>query len=153
MRNIGEKSANKRFHREANGMDQINSTSELFRGLNPTWNQGIYVYASLPLNSDIALLYPLATFREVEGLTVIVEESVAIRAALKILFRAAWITLQVNSDLAAIGLTAAVSTALARENIPCNIMAAAHHDHLFVPIEDGQRALQVLQDLQAQAQS
>jgi hypothetical protein len=111
----------------------------------------VFAFASLPVGGELAPLDPVATFREAEGLTVILEEPQAIQAGLKTLFRAAWITLEVQSELAAVGLTAAVSTALAKENIPCNIVAAAHHDHLFVPVELGQKAMEVLLQLQGDA--
>jgi uncharacterized protein len=66
---------------------------------------------------------------------------------LTILFRAAWITLTVHSDLAAAGLTAAVSSALFEQGISCNVVAAAHHDHLFVPENCAEEALAVLKAL------
>ncbi len=56
----------------------------------------------------------------------------------------AWITLTVHSSLQAVGLTAAVSRALAEAEISCNVVAAYYHDHLFVPVEDGGRAMVVL---------
>jgi uncharacterized protein len=43
------------------------------------------------------------------------------------------ITLDVHSALDGVGLTAAVAVALAAEGIPCNMIAAHHHDHVFVP--------------------
>ena len=57
------------------------------------------------------------------------------------------ITLQVYSDLEGVGLTAAVATALARRGIPCNVVAALHHDHLFVPEGKGPAALRCLEAL------
>jgi hypothetical protein len=54
------------------------------------------------------------------------------------------ITLQVYSDLEGVGLTAAVATALAEAGIPCNVVAALHHDHLFVPETQGAAALRCL---------
>lgn len=57
------------------------------------------------------------------------------------------IELTVRSDLAAIGLTAAVTAALAAEGIPANVVAACNHDHLFVPWEDRERALATLERL------
>ncbi|UAB79651.1 ACT domain-containing protein [Erythrobacter sp. SCSIO 43205] len=61
------------------------------------------------------------------------------------------ITLQVHSDLEGIGLTAAVSTALAKAGIACNVIAAFHHDHLFVPWKRRKEALHVLQKLSREA--
>ena len=48
-------------------------------------------------------------------------------------FVAAWLTLRVHSALDAVGLTAAVSRALADAGIACNVLAGFHHDHLLVP--------------------
>jgi len=36
---------------------------------------------------------------------------------------------------------------LTEANISCNVVAAYYHDHIFVPIKDGTRALQVLNKL------
>ena len=46
------------------------------------------------------------------------------------------------------GLTAAVSQALAEAGISCNMFAGVHHDHLFVPVDEAARALAVLRELQ-----
>ncbi|MNG35746.1 hypothetical protein D3C84_1225580 [compost metagenome] len=62
---------------------------------------------------------------------------------------AAWITLQVHSSLAAVGLTAAFASALGQANISCNVIAGYHHDHLFVAQADAERALAVLRQLAA----
>jgi len=124
---------------------------ELLRELHPRLNEGVYVFASPGTTSDLSALAPLATFREAEGVTVVLEESTAQQAALHVLFRAAWITLTVRSELSAIGLTAAVATTLARAGIPCNVIAAAFHDHLFVPVESANQAVEALQALQCEA--
>ncbi len=116
--------------------------------MQPSLNEGVYVFASVPPDTDTRSLGPIATFREAEGLTLIVEEQRALKAGLPVLFRAAWITLTVHSDLQAVGLTAAVAAALAQAHISCNVVAAAFHDHLFVPVESGGDALAALQQLQ-----
>jgi uncharacterized protein len=90
----------------------------------------------------------LGTFREPEGVPAIVEERAAEALGLRPVFRAAWITLTADSDLQAVGLTAAEALALAEAGIACNVVAAAHHDHLFVPAERGEDALAVLAALQ-----
>ncbi len=57
------------------------------------------------------------------------------------------ITPMVYSALEGVGLTAAVATALASCGIACNVVAGVHHDHLFVPWERADEALDVLQRL------
>lgn len=57
------------------------------------------------------------------------------------------ITLQVNSSLDGVGLTAAVATGLATEDIACNVVAACHHDHLFVPWDRREDAMAILKKL------
>ncbi len=122
--------------------------NHLLRTLDPVLNEGVYAFASLPAGADLRGLEPLATFQEDEGLTVVLKEGAALTRQLPVLFRAAWITLRVHSDLQAVGFTAAFSQALAEARISCNILAGAHHDHLFVPVDEGSRALSVLRELQ-----
>lgn len=57
------------------------------------------------------------------------------------------ITLMVHSALEGVGLTAAISGALAEQGIACNVVAGFHHDHLFVPWQRRDEALAVLQRL------
>jgi hypothetical protein len=59
--------------------------------------------------------------------------------------------LTVHSDLAAHGLTAAFSTALAEARISCNVIAGVYHDHLLVPDAQADEAMAVLLALQARA--
>lgn len=59
------------------------------------------------------------------------------------------ITLQVHPALDGVGLTAAVATALTAENIPANVVAAHHHEHVFVPEAMADRALKTLKTLAA----
>lgn len=54
------------------------------------------------------------------------------------------ITLMVHSSLEGVGLTAAVSNALAAAGIACNVIAGLHHDHLFVPWWKRTEAFEVL---------
>jgi hypothetical protein len=55
--------------------------------------------------------------------------------------------LTVHSSLEAIGFLATISTALAHAGIPCNAVAAYHHDHLFIPVDRAQEALALLKAL------
>lgn len=116
----------------------------MLASLRPERQDGIYAFVSVPHDYSLNGIAFVGCIRETEGCSLIVTEEEALRAKLPILFRAAWITLAVNSDLAAVGLTAVVSKALADRQIACNVVAGAHHDHLFVPVDQAEAALSCL---------
>ena len=93
----------------------------------------------------------MGAFLETEGLTLIVDADTALRHSLAFDGVYRMITLTVESSLTDVGLTACVATALAEEGISANMVAAKHHDHLFVPATDALRALELLRTLQADA--
>ncbi|EHQ56945.1 hypothetical protein OMB55_00006650 [gamma proteobacterium HIMB55] len=97
---------------------------------------------------DAIPLTPLAiaTFREAEGLTLVLPQSAVDRLE-NVSAPMSRITLEVHSSLEAVGLTAAVAGALAEEGISANVIAAYYHDHIFVPKASADRALAVLQAL------
>ena len=121
---------------------------QLLASMRPELQKGTYLFCELGDGVVPAGLVPLATFREAEGTTLVVRAEEAEAHGIAGLFEAAWITLTVHSDLAAVGFLAAVAGALAREGIPCNAIAAFHHDHLFVPVAMAERAMAVLELLQ-----
>ena len=57
------------------------------------------------------------------------------------------ITLRVRSPLDAVGLTAAVSSALAAREMSCNLVAGHYHDHVFVRFEHLEAAMDALRAL------
>ena len=137
-------------------MSAITDLNSLLKSLAPIRVPGSYAYLCLDYGSPaIAELAPaaIAQFREAEGLTLIVDADLAATHSHNILFRCAWIRLEVNSALDAVGLTAAVSSALGTNGISCNVIAASHHDHLFVPLDDADKALRVLSEVQQAALS
>lgn len=111
--------------------------------LKPRLHPGVYAFCCLQQGDPVPPT-SICHVTEDEGITVILPLEDADRLQLKVGFKAEWITLDVHSDLVAVGLTAKVSTALAQAGIPCNIVAGYHHDHLFVPAGQGQYALQVM---------
>ena len=128
------------------------SLTTLLRSMSPQLNAGEYVFCTLrdgqlPDGLDI-----VGSFREQEGLTVILQRAHAQQAGLSFDYVAAWITLNVHSALQAVGLTAAFATALGQAGISCNVIAGYYHDHLFVGQADAERAMQVLRDLAANAE-
>ncbi len=88
-----------------------------------------------------------ATVEEAEGVTRVVTVDQALAAGAPVEFEAVWLTLTVHSSLEAVGLTAAFSTALARAGISCNVLAGYHHDHLLVPADRADDAIEVVRAL------
>jgi len=99
-----------------------------------------------------ALPEAFALIREDEGTSLILPEQTARRLGFATDLIMRQITLSVLSDLEGVGLTAAVATALTTEGISCNVVAAYHHDHVFVPEADADRAMTALLDAQSAAQ-
>ena len=119
----------------------------LLKGMKPVLNTGEYVFCTVEDISQIGSSEPVATFREKEGVTVIIDRKLADQLKFPYSFVASWITLTIHSSLEAVGLTAAFSKALADENISCNVVAAYYHDHIFVPKADEDKAMEVLNRL------
>ena len=120
---------------------------KLLAGLQPHLHDGEFVFVKVDEAFEFGQQEVIGTFREAEGTTLLLPKAQADDLELSYDFVAAWITLRVHSSLQAVGLTASVATALASQQISCNIIAAYHHDHLFVDTQDAQRAMRVLQEL------
>lgn len=118
----------------------------LLAELRPRLDERAFVFCSLPAAglADVVALAPVAVVAEDEGLTVVVEAGRAEDAGLSFTGRFARITLQVHSSLEAVGLTAAVAGRLAERGISANVVAGLFHDHLFVPWERREEAVEVL---------
>lgn len=130
-------------------MPPVSDLDLLIQTLSPDLNPGSFVFATLAVGQRVDLPDLVALIREPEGLSVVVEEGVAVRLGLQPVFRCAWITLNVNSDLQAVGLTAAFSAVLGRAGISCNVVAGTNHDHIFVPLAQADAAMRELKALQA----
>ena len=120
----------------------------ILRNLQPVLLDASYVFCSLPNKQygDLDSLSPLASIQEPEGLTLVLQVQEAKDQALRFHGEFRCIRLQVHSSLESVGLTAAISTALAHEGISANLLAGTHHDHVLVPV---QRALDAMETLQA----
>ncbi|MES0809196.1 ACT domain-containing protein [Roseibium sp. SCPC15] len=125
----------------------------LISHMRPMLDPEPYVFCTFASKSiaEMAEYDPVGLFAETEGLTAILPVE---RARELGLAEAEWfrrITLTVHSSLAAVGLTAAISAALAEEGISANVVAAYFHDHVFVPAERAEDALTALRELAEQA--
>ncbi|MBP7973196.1 MAG: ACT domain-containing protein [Candidatus Nanopelagicales bacterium] len=127
-------------------MPAVSGRDAMISGMAPVLRAGRYVFVSVPGPVPEGL-EPIMTFREDEGLTLILPQQEADQADLGYNLVLAWITLRVHSSLEGVGLTAAVSSALAESEISCNVVAAAFHDHLFVPADRADQAVRVLVQL------
>lgn len=114
----------------------------LLKSMTPELNEGDYVFCTT--NENIDLKDVICSFREKEGLTIIIKQELADKLNLHYSFIASWITLTIHSSLEAVGLTAAFSKALADENLSCNVVAAFYHDHIFVAKKDADKAMKIL---------
>jgi hypothetical protein len=123
--------------------------TQLLRTMTPVLQPGTYVFCKVASLDGFNLTQIIGFFKEAEGITVILPQAIADQLHLAYSYEAAWLTLTVHSSLAAVGLTAAFSKALADAQISCNVVAAYYHDHIFVAVQDANRALHVLKQLAA----
>ena len=126
-------------------MSGLRDLRELIQSMRPDQVPGEYVFVSVNVAS--AELAAKAMVCEAEGVTYVIERGEADARGLIYDFVAAWITLNVHSALDAVGLTAAVCTALTDAGISCNVLAGRFHDHLLVPYERADQAIEVLKHL------
>jgi uncharacterized protein len=122
----------------------VRDTDGMIAGMSPRLVPGVFVFRTVAA-ADVARLLPQARamFREDEGISLVLPGEAGDPLAMR------QITLDVQSALDGVGLTAAVAAALAAEGIPCNMIAAHHHDHVFVPAGEAERAVEVLLALAA----
>jgi hypothetical protein len=134
-------------------MAGIRDIHSLLALLEPTLGTREWVFVSVTgaAYGDLASLQPLAVMQEQEGLSLIIEKVRAGSAGLEYAATFRRIRLGVHSDLEAVGLTAAVSSALAACGISANLVAACFHDYIFVPSASANHALQALLELQSSA--
>jgi hypothetical protein len=118
--------------------------ARLLKTLSPEVRDGQFVFVS---RLTVERADAEALIREDEGVTHIVTRQIADDMDWAYDFVAAWITLRVHSSLAGVGLTAAVSRALADAGISCNMVAGYFHDHLLVPHDRAHEAVSVLEAL------
>ena len=119
----------------------------LLGGLYPHLDPQTYVFACVEQGYPTDALDPLMVFQELEGVTVILPQASADAKGLDHDFTCRRITLTVHSSLNAVGLIAAVATALKDAGIPSNTVAGYYHDHIFVPADRAENALDVLKRL------
>jgi len=121
---------------------------KLIGSMEPILGEEEYLFASVDAEAaTIEKARPWAIIEEREGTTLVLERGRAEASGFPIGPPFRRITLTVHSSLEAVGLTAAVSGALARAGISANVVAAYYHDHVFVPASRAEEALGILRAL------
>ncbi len=121
----------------------------LLKTMSPLLNEGEFVFLTFPgaRYGDQAMLAPIASFMESEGLTLVVPKDHADEKALVYQGVFKCITLQVHSSLEAVGLTAAFAEKLTSCAISANVIAGFYHDHILVSVSDADSAMSALREL------
>ncbi|MBY7965807.1 ACT domain-containing protein [Vibrio fluvialis] len=126
----------------------ITELQVLLQSMQPELKDEEVVFCSVSCDlQDYLELKPLAMFHEREGLTLVLSKVTAQTHGLAFDGSFQQITLNVHSSLEAVGLTAAVSAALTQQEISANVIAAYYHDHIFVPTQRANDALNALKAL------
>ena len=126
---------------------------KLLKYMSPKLCSEEYVFCTIKnaCYGDYADAKPLASFLEKEGLSLVLARKSADKYDMSYEGIFKCITLEVHSDLQAVGLTAAVSGRLCENNISANVIAGFFHDHIFVPAESAEKALNVLSAFSVQS--
>jgi uncharacterized protein len=131
----------------------IRDKQAMLAGMTPTLSRDEYIFCTTKDAGLVARATPRAfgLFKEEEGTTLILGPDDARELGFDDAMPMRRIVLEVYSALDGIGLTASVATALAAADIPCNMIAGYHHDHVFVPAALAERAHAVLAEVAARA--
>ncbi|NCT96191.1 MAG: ACT domain-containing protein [Comamonadaceae bacterium] len=119
----------------------------LLKQMTPSVHPEVFVFCCFSNGRLPEALSPVGSFLEPEGLTAIVPLRQAQALGLAFQFESRMVTLTIHSALDAVGFLARISAALAAQGIACNVVSAFHHDHLFVPRDRLDDALQALDEL------
>ncbi|MET0336242.1 MAG: ACT domain-containing protein [Caulobacter sp.] len=128
-------------------MAGITDLDHLIRSMEPALQPNTYVFVTTPDPLADQGLETVMTFREAEGLTLVMECSAALTAGFEGVFPSRMITLNIHSSLEAVGFLAAITAKLASAGMGVNPVSAFHHDHLFVPADRADEAMVLLREL------
>lgn len=131
----------------------VSDRTAMIAGMAPRLDPETYLFCTLNDDELVRRAAPraLCVFVEEEGTSLIIGADAAARLGLTGSDPMRRITLEVFSSLEGFGLTAAVAGVLSENQIACNMVAAFHHDHVFVPAGKADQALAILLDLQQRA--
>ncbi len=119
----------------------------ILKTLSPQLHNWKYIFLVNDKNYHIKKEEIIMSFQEEEWETLIINQEAADILNISYQQTFGWITLNVHSNLESIWLTAIFSTALAENNISCNVIAGYYHDHIFIPDTQKEKALKILHTL------
>jgi len=105
---------------------------------------GVFTYVAVAVPTPGLLAAAHAMVTEGETTTLVLPQEAAQRAGFTVDLEMAWLSLTVQSSLEAVGLTAAFAATLGEVGIPCNVLAGFHHDHILVPADRADDAIDAL---------
>lgn len=121
---------------------------KLLGAMQPELMPGVLVFSQMPLGQPVPdNLDAVLMFREREGMTLILTQEKARATGLGGSFPCRMITLNIHSSLEAVGFLAVITARLAATGMGVNPVSAFHHDHLFVPEDRAEEAMEILQAL------
>ena len=86
-------------------------------------------------------------FNESNYNTSIIDKNKAIKFKIDFTFESRCIKLLSKTKLTDVGISSKITSVLASNNIPCNVISGYENDYFFVPFNDGLRAFKVLSSL------
>jgi len=122
--------------------------SNILNNLQPELLNEDYVFITLDNDSDSEnKLDPIATFKEKEGITLVVTQKIAQKNNHQYDSTFSCISLGVHSSLTSVGLIAAISKSLSDNGIACNVFSGYFHDHIFVPNSLSAQAMELINNI------
>ena len=128
-------------------MSGITDLQETLNSIKVSCDDIQYGFSSIEDENLIERDKVLATFHENDRLAIIAPVEYLIFKGVEHEGPYAKLTIDVHTSLELVGLTAVMATALAKEGISANVVAAFYHDHVFVQYQFKDKARQILENL------
>jgi len=119
----------------------------LILGMEPVLHPQTYVFATVDHRKNCEHLSPVLQFRESEGKSLILTRETALGEGIAFEFPCRMITLNVHSALEAVGFLARITQRLAGLSMGVNPVSGFYHDHLFIPEDRAEDAMNELQKM------
>lgn len=121
---------------------------DIVRNLEIIERPGSFVYVSVPAPDPALADQADAVVREPEGVTYVLPADAPALASQPPGTTQGpamtWLTIAAHTSLEGVGLTARIAAALAARDVPCNVVAGFFHDHLLVPVDRRDVAIDAL---------